>query len=155
MVKNILMSFWFWGLLLASFIAIILWDEKIEEGVKAAYVKHRMMLRDVNFSQVEGGFEHARMFADLCEMDDNQNNIDATNIRTIFYKQDVATWSGWLEEDIRQGKAIDLLARVRPTLSAESLVLNCAIVQLAGRSLSPSARSAMQLFRKHTRPVDE
>ncbi len=96
MVKNILMSFWFWGLLLASFIAIILWDEKIEEGVKAAYVKHRMMLRDVNFSQVEGGFEHARMFADLCEMDDNQNNIDATNIRTIFYKQDVATWSGWL-----------------------------------------------------------
>jgi LPS export ABC transporter protein LptC len=96
MVKNVLMSFWFWGLLLASFIAIILWDEKIEEGVKAAYVKHRMMLRDVNFSQVEGGFEHARMFADLCEMDDNQNNIDATNIRTIFYKQDVATWSGWL-----------------------------------------------------------
>ncbi len=96
MGKNILMSFWFWGLLLAGFIAIILWDDKIEEGVKAAYVKHRMMLKDVNFSQVEGGFEHARMFADLCEMDDNQNNMDATNIRTIFYKQNVATWSGWL-----------------------------------------------------------
>ncbi len=96
MVKNILMSFWFWGLLLAGFIAIILWDDKIEEGIKGAYVKHRMMLKDVNFSQVEGGFEHARMFADICEMDDNQNNIDATNIRTIFYKQNVATWSGWL-----------------------------------------------------------
>lgn len=78
-------------------------------------------------------------------------------LRQALYNSDtlLATWSGWLEEDIRQGKAIDLLARVRPTLSAESLVLNCAIVQLAGRSLSPSARSAMQLFRKHTRPVDE
>jgi len=98
-MKNLLMSFWFWGILLATFIAIILWDEKIEEGVKAAYVKHRMVLRDVNFSHVDGGFEHARLYADICEMDDNQNNIDATNIRTVFYKQEAATWTGRLLAD--------------------------------------------------------
>ncbi len=91
-----LMSFWFWGILLISFIAIIMWDDKIEEGVKGAYIKHRMILRDVNFSQVEGGFELARLYADTCEMDDNQNNMDATNIRTRFYKKDVATWTGRL-----------------------------------------------------------
>ncbi|MDD3146838.1 MAG: LPS export ABC transporter periplasmic protein LptC [Candidatus Riflebacteria bacterium] len=95
-MKNILMSFWFWGILLATFIGIIMWDEKIEEGVKGAYVKHKMILRDVNFSQVEGGFEHARLFADICEMDDNQSNIYATNVRTKFYKKDVATWTGRL-----------------------------------------------------------
>lgn len=95
-MKNFLLSYWFWGILLTSFIVIIMWDEKIEEGVKAAYVKHRMVLRDVNFSQVEGGFEHARLYADLCEMDDNQNNMDAQNIRTMFFKANVATWSGRL-----------------------------------------------------------
>lgn len=96
MIKNILMSFWFWGILLVVFIVIIMWDDKLEEGVKAAYVKHKMILRDVNFSQVEGGFEHARLYADNCEMDDNQNNINVFNVRARFYKQDVATWSGRL-----------------------------------------------------------
>ncbi|HNX78090.1 MAG TPA: LPS export ABC transporter periplasmic protein LptC [Candidatus Rifleibacterium sp.] len=95
-MKNILMSFWFWGILLTSFIVIILWDDKFEEGAMGAYVKHKMILRDVNFSQVEGGFEHARLYADNCEMDDNQNNINAFNVRTRFYKKDVATWSGRL-----------------------------------------------------------
>lgn len=99
MIKNIFLSYWLWGIVLLSFIVIIMWDEKIEEGVKKAYIKHRMVLKDVHFSQVEGGFEHARMYADLCDMDDNQNNMNATNIRTVFYKKEIATWTGILLSD--------------------------------------------------------
>ncbi|NCB37804.1 MAG: LPS export ABC transporter periplasmic protein LptC [Erysipelotrichia bacterium] len=95
-MKNLLVSYWFWGAILAVFISIILWDEKIGEGVKNAYVRHQMTMKNVNFSQVEGGFEHARMYADMCDMDDNQNNMNATNIRTQFFKENVATWSGIL-----------------------------------------------------------
>lgn len=95
-MKNLLISYWFWGILLSTFVVIILWDDKIEEGVLNAYIKHRMVLRDVNFSQVEAGFEHARLYADICEMDDNQNNMEASNIRTMFFKENVATWSGRL-----------------------------------------------------------
>jgi LPS export ABC transporter protein LptC len=96
MIKQILLSFWFWLLILASFIAIILWDDTIEKGVKGDYVKHKMVLKDVNFSQVDKGFETARMYADYCEMDDNQNNMEADAVRVMFFKEEVATWTGRL-----------------------------------------------------------
>lgn len=95
-MKNLLLSYWFWGILLSSFVVIIMWDDKIEESAINAYIKHRMVLRDVNFSQVEAGFEHARLYADICEMDENQNNMEASNIRTMFFKANVATWTGRL-----------------------------------------------------------
>jgi LPS export ABC transporter protein LptC len=94
-MKNILLSYWLWAAVLVGFIVIILWDDKLEQGT-TSYVKHRMVLKNVNFSQVEGGFEHARLYADICDMDDNQNNMNASNVRTIFFKQDQATWTGRL-----------------------------------------------------------
>jgi len=94
-MKNLLLSYWLWAFILVTFIVIILWDDEIEKAT-SSYVKHRMVLKDVNFSQVEGGFELARMYADICDMDDNQNNMNASNVRTIFYKQDQATWTGRL-----------------------------------------------------------
>jgi len=94
-MKNILLSYWLWAALLIGFIVIIMWDDKLEQAT-TSYVKHRMVLKNVNFSQVEGGFEHARLYADICDMDDNQNNMNASNVRTIFYKQDQATWTGRL-----------------------------------------------------------
>jgi len=94
-MKNLLLSYWLWAAVLIGFIVIILWDDKLEQGT-TSYVKHRMVLKNVNFSQVEGGFEHARLYADICDMDDNQNNMNASNVRTIFYKQDQATWTGRL-----------------------------------------------------------
>lgn len=94
-MKNFLLSYWLWAIVLLIFIVIILWDEKLETGV-ASYVKHRMVLKNVNFSQVEGGFESARLFADICDMDDSQSNMNASNVRTIFYKQDQASWTGRL-----------------------------------------------------------
>ncbi len=99
MIKNFFLSYWLWAAVLIGFVVIILWDEKLEEGVKKAYIKHRMVLQNVNFSQVEGGFEHARMYADICDMDDNQNNMSATNIRTVFFKEGIATWTGILLAD--------------------------------------------------------
>jgi len=94
-MKNILLSYWLWAAILVAFITIILWDDELEKAT-TSYVKHRMVLKNVNFSQVEGGFEHARLYADICDMDDNQNNMNASNVRTIFYKQDQATWTGRL-----------------------------------------------------------
>ncbi|PKL44421.1 MAG: LPS export ABC transporter periplasmic protein LptC [Candidatus Riflebacteria bacterium HGW-Riflebacteria-1] len=94
-MKNFLFSYWLWAIVLLSFIVIILWDDKLEQAT-ASYVKHRMVLKNVNFSQVEGGFEHARLFADICDMDDSQSNMNASNVRTIFYKQEQATWTGRL-----------------------------------------------------------
>ncbi len=94
-MKNILLSYWLWAAILIAFVTIIMWDDKLEKAT-ASYVKHRMVLKNVNFSQVEGGFEHARLYADICDMDDNQNNMNASNVRTIFYKQDQATWTGKL-----------------------------------------------------------
>jgi LPS export ABC transporter protein LptC len=96
MIKQILLSFWFWSLILLGFIVIILWDDTLEKGVKADYVKHKMILTDVNFSQVDKGFETARLYADRCEMDDNQNNMEADAVRVMFFKEEVATWTGRL-----------------------------------------------------------
>jgi LPS export ABC transporter protein LptC len=96
MIKNILLSFWFWSVLLVAFIVLILWDDDLEEGIKAEYIKHRMVLNDVNFSQIDKGFESARLYADTCEMDDNQNNMEANNVRVMMFKENVATWTGRL-----------------------------------------------------------
>ncbi|EKD84438.1 MAG: hypothetical protein ACD_39C00049G0002 [uncultured bacterium] len=93
-MKNFLLSYWLWAFVLTSFIVIILWDDEIENAT--GYVKYRMILKNVNFSQVEGGFEHARLYADICDMDDSQNNMNASNVRTIFYKPEQASWTGKL-----------------------------------------------------------
>ncbi|MBU1107948.1 MAG: LPS export ABC transporter periplasmic protein LptC [Candidatus Riflebacteria bacterium] len=94
-MKNFLFSYWLWGIVLLSFVVIILWDDDVEKAA-ATYVKYRMVLKNVNFSQIEDGFEHARLYADICDMDDNQNNMNASNVRTIFFKPDQASWTGKL-----------------------------------------------------------
>lgn len=98
-MKGFLTSFWLWGILLVLFIAIILWDDKLQETVANTYVKHRMVLADVNFSQVEKGFEEAKMHAEFVDMDENQNNMNATNVKTLFYKRENASFTGHLISD--------------------------------------------------------
>lgn len=95
-MKKFLTSFWFWGIMLVAFVTIILWDDDFEENAKGAYVKHKMTLQNVNFSQIENGFEHARMYAVECEMDDSQTNMDGTDIKMLFFKPDCATFTGRL-----------------------------------------------------------
>jgi len=99
MIKNFLTSFWLWGFILVAFIAIILWDDKIQENVLNTYVKHRMVLTDVNFSQIDKGFEEAKMHAEVVDMDENQNNMNATNVKTLFFKPDNASFTGTLLSD--------------------------------------------------------
>lgn len=96
MIKNILSSFWFWGIMLVAFIAIILWDDNFEENAKGTYVKHKMTLNNVNFSHIQNGFESARLYAKTAEMDDSQTNMDASDIKVVFFKEQVATFSGRL-----------------------------------------------------------
>lgn len=79
-----------------AFVTIILWDDGFEENAKGNYVKHRMALNDVNVSQIENGFEHSRIYADKCEMDDSQSNMEASDIKALFFKEDVATYTGRL-----------------------------------------------------------
>lgn len=95
-MKSPFTGFWFWGVLLSIFVVIILWEEKLEKAVSETYQRHRMVLENVNWSQVEKGFEHARLYADSINMDDNHNNMDATTVKVIFFKEDIATWTGRL-----------------------------------------------------------
>jgi len=98
-LKKILSSYLFWGFILFGFIAIILWDDGLENKIKEAYVKEKMRMENVHFSQMDNGFEYARLYADFVDMDDHQNNMIASNVRTIFYKKDVATFTGLLLAD--------------------------------------------------------
>ncbi|MEK8052715.1 LysR family transcriptional regulator [Ideonella sp. DXS22W] len=56
------------------------------------------------------------------------------------------TWRSWLQDDIRAAKAIDLGERLRPALPGDLMSLECAIVQLAGRTASPGAQRLVALL---------
>lgn len=83
------------------------------------------------------------------------NCNDQGLLRQMLLNSDalLATWPAWLEDDLLKGNVIDLIPRVQPALTHIPLVLDCAIVQLAGRTLSPSARRAVQLFHKYGQPT--
>lgn len=76
---------------------------------------------------------------------------DQSLLRHMLLNSDalLVTWTAWLAQEVSQGKIIDLVARIQPPLSQQPLLLNCSIVQLAGRTLSPSARRAIQLFHQY------
>lgn len=56
------------------------------------------------------------------------------------------SWSSWLQVDIANGLMIDLGQRLRPSLPATSQTIECAIVQLQGRTASPAARRVIQMI---------
>jgi DNA-binding transcriptional LysR family regulator len=56
------------------------------------------------------------------------------------------TWCSWLIADIRDGAVVDLGKRMRPALPRAAMQLDCAIVQLAGRTASPAAQSLIDLI---------
>ncbi|NLI76983.1 MAG: LPS export ABC transporter periplasmic protein LptC [Candidatus Riflebacteria bacterium] len=87
---------WFWFLVLMVFLIIILKDDDLEKDVQSKYQKARMKLTDVHFSELDQGFEHARMYADVVDMDDSQNNMNASRVRTLFFDKEVATRTGQL-----------------------------------------------------------
>lgn len=95
-MKDMLGQPWFWFLVLLGFLGMILWDDDIEKEIQSKYAKQRMKLTRVRFREIDQGFEHARMYADVVDMDDSQNNMNATNVRTLFFDKEVATRTGEL-----------------------------------------------------------
>jgi len=58
------------------------------------------------------------------------------------------TWHAWLNADVQQGLIVDLGAQLRPALPKRTWQIECAIVQLAGRTVSPAARRLIELMRQ-------
>ena len=57
------------------------------------------------------------------------------------------TWSGWITQDIHARELVDLGALLRPTLPQRAWLIECAIIQLAGRTPSPAARRLIELIK--------
>lgn len=90
-MKSVLGSIWFWLAMLLVFLAIILYDSDLEKEAISKYVKGKMKLTDVHFSEMDKSFEQARIFADEVEMDDSQTNMIASRVRALFFDKQVAT----------------------------------------------------------------
>lgn len=58
------------------------------------------------------------------------------------------TWCSWLNADVEQGLIADLGRQLRPALSKKNWQIECAIVQLAGRTVSPAARRLIELLQQ-------
>lgn len=95
-MKNILMSFWFWGLVLAVFVALILYEEDLTQKATSEYVRYKMGMEKVNWSQIEAGFEHARMYANTVSMENNKSHMKAQSVETIFFRESEPDWNGKL-----------------------------------------------------------
>lgn len=57
------------------------------------------------------------------------------------------TWCSWLNTDVQQGQIVDLGRQLRPALPERTWQIECAIVQLAGRTVSPAARRLIEMMR--------
>lgn len=79
-----------WAIVLLMFLTFFYYDRDFGE-VKTKYVKQRMRLTRVHFSELDGPFESVRVFADHVDMDDNQSNMLASGVKAIFYDRDIAT----------------------------------------------------------------
>lgn len=62
------------------------------------------------------------------------------------------TWDAWVQADVRQGTLVDVGRRLHPPLPPQALQLECGIVQLAGRTLSPIAQWMIDLVVKRGQP---
>lgn len=63
------------------------------------------------------------------------------------------TWSSWLATDVTEGLIVDLGRRLRPALAAQTWLIPCAIVQLAGRTVSPAARRLIDLMLQQSKTL--
>lgn len=76
----------------------------------------------------------------------NCNDFNLLRHATLNSDSLLFTWSDWLAEDLKSGVLLDLEQRIRPKLPSDLLYLSYSIVQLAGRTLSPTARCAIELI---------
>lgn len=62
------------------------------------------------------------------------------------------TWSAWLQADLHAGAVVNLGERLYPQLPREAMQLDCAIVYLSGRTLSPGALRLIELILNSAQP---
>lgn len=65
------------------------------------------------------------------------DNLSLLRDLTLCSDNLLFTWNSWLKRGGRHDGLVNLGALLRPTLSAADLRIDCAIVQLADRTLSP------------------
>jgi DNA-binding transcriptional LysR family regulator len=58
------------------------------------------------------------------------------------------TWRSWLQADLAQGLIVDLGERLQPALPRKATQIECAIVQMRGRTASPAAKRLIGLITK-------
>ena len=58
------------------------------------------------------------------------------------------TWEGWLRDDVRAGRLVDLTRHLEPGLPAQGYQLHSNLIQMANRTLSPPAQRALALILK-------
>ena len=78
-----------------------------------------------------------------------------TLLRSAMVQSDtlLLTWPQWLQDDLDQGRVVDLGARVRPQPPAAMQHLACAVVHRSHRGLSPAARQLVQLLLPKTEDI--
>lgn len=74
------------------------------------------------------------------------DNLSLLRELTLCSDNILFTWSSWLSRGGRQQGLVDLAAHLQPALEAEDLAIRYAIVQLAGRTLSPPAQRLVDLI---------
>lgn len=75
------------------------------------------------------------------------DNLSLLRDLTLCSDNILFTWNSWLEgEASKDGGLVNLGSMLRPQLSSEDLDIRCAIVQLAGRTLSPPAQRLVDLI---------
>ncbi len=74
------------------------------------------------------------------------DNLALLRETTLASNTLLLSWSSWVHADLQAGVLIDLGALLEPSLPKQAMQMECAIVQLAGRTPSPAAQRLMALI---------
>ncbi|WP_300653936.1 LysR family transcriptional regulator [Pseudomonas sp.] len=77
------------------------------------------------------------------------DNLSLLRDLTLCSDNLLFTWNSWLKRGGRHDGLVNLGALLRPALSPADLRIDCAIVQLADRTLSPPAQRLVDLILRH------
>ncbi|WP_111455225.1 hypothetical protein [Pseudomonas sp. URMO17WK12:I6] len=74
------------------------------------------------------------------------DNLSLLRDLTLCSDNILFTWSSWLDHGDRNGGLVNLGSLLHPELSPSDMCIESAIVQLAGRTLSPPAQRLVDLI---------
>lgn len=74
------------------------------------------------------------------------DNLSLLRDLTLCSDNILFTWSSWLDRDDHSGGLVNLGSLLRPELLQSQMYVECAIVQLEGRTLSPPAQRLVDLI---------